>query len=319
VATYLVWNWKIREAFEHSISLVDEIVVSEGFVDDVLSSFEKDPTGPQINVRTELLDFLDEHVLVFSDVKLPISTKSERLLAAIRVKNSGKLTLALQKLWQTDPQARERRLGEHVVWEIVPEEEDAIPDLEITGVPVLGGESFDEEDEAIQLPNAAMTVAHGYLLVTSHVDFLESVLSARPVHDTLGDSIDYRTVNSHLQRLGAGNDSFRFFSRTDEEYRGTYEMLRQGKMPESESLLAKLLNRFLGPREEGVLREQRLDGKSLPDYQVVRRYLGPAGLFVTTREDGWLVTGVMLSKQNLTEGDVARVPLKTAAADSESP
>ena len=178
---------------------------------------------------------------------------------------------------------------------------------------------MDKNDEAVQLPNAAMTVAHGYLLVTSHLDFLESILSARPNHDTLGNSIDYQMINRHLQRLGAGNDSFRLFTRTDEEYRGTYEMLRQGKMPESESLLGKLLNRMLGPNEEGVLRKQRLDGKSLPDYQVVRRYLGPAGLFVTTREDGWLVTGIMLSKQNLTEEDIADLPLKTAVADSESP
>ena len=314
LATYLSWNWQIKEGFEHSISLVDEIVDSEGFVDDVLKSFETDPTGPQINVRTELLAFMKERVMIVSDFELPISTKSERLLAAIPITDEQQVANALQKLWQTDPQANERRIGDKVVWEIVPEQEDAIPDLEISGVPVPGGDlPDDEEGEEIKLPNAAMTVAHGCLLVATHVDFLASVLTDRPTHDTLGGSVDFQLINEHLEKLGAGEESLRFFSRTDEEYRSAYEMIRRGKMPESESLLGKLLNRMLGPKEKGVLRKQKLDGKSLPDYQIVRRYLGPAGLFMKPHDNGWVVTGIMVSKQQLVEDSAAHTSLKTAA------
>ena len=57
-----------------------------------------------------------------------------------------------------------------------------------------------------------------------------------------------------------------------------------------------MLNQMLGPEEEGVLREQQIDGSELPDFQVVRRYLGPAGMFVRTEKDGWLMTGIMLPK-----------------------
>ncbi|MFB3098560.1 MAG: hypothetical protein ACE1ZX_00810, partial [Acidimicrobiia bacterium] len=98
LATYLSWNWKIRDAFEYSTSLIDEIVDSEGFVNDVLDSFEKDPTGPQINVRTELLAYLDDRVLIISDYTLPASTKSERLLGAIAVTDQRQVAKALQKL-----------------------------------------------------------------------------------------------------------------------------------------------------------------------------------------------------------------------------
>ena len=47
----------------------------------------------------------------------------------------------------------------------------------------------------------------------------------------------------------------------------------------------------------GELREQQIDGTELPDYDAVRRYLGPAGFYIRTLEDGWMATGALLSKQ----------------------
>jgi hypothetical protein len=87
--------------------------------------------------------------------------------------------------------------------------------------------------------------------------------------------------------------------RTDEAYRPVYELLRQGKMPESETLLGRLLNRLLTPPEdedEGILREQKIDGRQLPDFEMVRRYFSPSGTIVRTSEDGWFIVGATLSK-----------------------
>ena len=44
------------------------------------------------------------------------------------------------------------------------------------------------------------------------------------------------------------------------------------------------------------MRTQKLDGSKLPDYDVVRRYLGPAGVTTTTESDGWVITGFVLKK-----------------------
>ncbi len=67
-------------------------------------------------------------------------------------------------------------------------------------------------------------------------------------------------------------------------------------MPESESLLGKLLNAILGEGKEGVPRAPRIDGSKLPDYEQVRRYFGPAGLWVTSEPNGWFISGFTLSK-----------------------
>ena len=68
-------------------------------------------------------------------------------------------------------------------------------------------------------------------------------------------------------------------------------------MPEAESMIGKLLNSMLGEGKEGVLRTQRIDGSKLPEYDMVRRYLGPAGMTMTTEADGWFLTGFTLTKE----------------------
>ena len=86
------------------------------------------------------------------------------------------------------------------------------------------------------------------------------------------------------------------FSRTDEEYRPTYELIRQNKLPESEGMLAKLLNALFGEGKKGAARTQKIDGRQLPDYDVVRRNLGPAGFKATSEPNGWYLKGFTLAK-----------------------
>jgi hypothetical protein len=61
-------------------------------------------------------------------------------------------------------------------------------------------------------------------------------------------------------------------------------------------LLGSVLNRLFGPDEKGVLREQQIRGDKMPDYEKVRVYLGPAGLFVQSEDNGWYVAGCLLKK-----------------------
>jgi hypothetical protein len=106
---------------------------------------------------------------------------------------------------------------------------------------------------------------------------------------------DYHRASDRLQALGSNGDSFRFFSQTAEDYRPTYELIRMGKMPESQTVLGRILNRMLGPEEKNVLREQRLDGSKLPEFDAVRKYFGAAGTYVKTTEKGWFICGCLLA------------------------
>ena len=298
LAGYTAFNWKMKEAFEYSSTLVDAVAAAEGTFDDVLDALATDPHGPQIDIRKELVAYLDDHAVIFTDYRTPIETDSERMLGGIRVTNPTAVAMTLEKALKDDPQANKLVINGQVIWEIVSEEEEEAPVLVIDGPFDNFDDLAPEEDdvEEVTIPNAALTVTHGHLLVASHVDFIVDVLEKARDRDTLKEAADYQEVQAALAKLGAGDDSFRQFARTDEAIRPTYELMKQGKMPESETMFGKMLNRILGSGEEGDVREQEIDGTKLPDYQVVRRYLGPSGLYVRSLDEGWSVTGVLLTK-----------------------
>jgi hypothetical protein len=154
----------------------------------------------------------------------------------------------------------------------------------------------DDEDRPA-FPNSAVMVAYGRLIWTSQVDFAKDLLSPRQPAETLIASADFQAVQAALEKLGAGEDSFRYFSRSDEALRPTYELMRQGKMPEAKTMLGRALNRLFTDEEDKLLRKQEIDAQKLPDYQVVRRHLGPGGVYVRTEQNGWLAVGCGLSKR----------------------
>ena len=297
LAAYINLNMDLVNAFSYSKTLVNALADDEIF-DDVIDSLKSDPAGPQVDVRKDVVANLGENISVLSDYQLPIQADSERILIAVELTNVDPVRRAVDQTMRNDPNAQKRMVGDIVVWEIV-EEEIEEPELEIE----LGFDDFEveEEEETVQsLPTSAVTVAHGRLILSSHFDFIKRVLTDSNHRETLAGSMDYQTVSATLSRLGASSTSIQTFSRTDEEFRGTYELLKQGKMPESKTLVGRVLNAILDEdTDDEELREQKLDAQQLPEYQMVRRYLGPAGMFVVSHEDGWSITGCFLSKETL--------------------
>lgn len=305
VAMFTSFNWRMREAFEASKTLVNEVVGDEVF-EDVLKSILEDPNGPQTDIRKELVGNLGTHALVMTDYELPMGPKSERLLFAAQSTNPQALAVAIDKSMSSDPDARKREFNGHTIWEIV-DEEAALPMVTIESSPglapiVIGQVSKkkkkeeEDEEEAKGLPSSAVTVAHGHLLVATHYDFLVKILSQIPQRDELGARPDYNIVHTQLTKLEAPENSVQLFSRTDEVYRSFYELIRQGKMPESETMMGRALNSVLGDGKEDSVRKQEIDGSKLPNFETVRRYFGPAGVTVVTEDNGWFITGFLLTK-----------------------
>jgi hypothetical protein len=71
-------------------------------------------------------------------------------------------------------------------------------------------------------------------------------------------------------------------------------------MPESETMLGRILNSAFATGKKGVRRRQEIDGSKLPDYDFVRRRLGPGGFQATTEDQGnfrgWFLKGFLLPK-----------------------
>ncbi len=268
VATYTTFYFDILNAFDNFGSLFDELFGQgeTGGWSDTLDGLEKDPNGPQIDLRKELIEHLGQRVSVLTDYQLPITTASERLLFAIEVKDAKAVAAALEKLFKNDPTFKRRNQDGLDVWEFVEDEtpEPTAPEISFGDVPAVapahpakkkkkGGEEEEEERKRL-LPHAAVTVWQGHLMIASHKDFLLKVIAPAAKPELLGDDADYRLVQEDLDKFQPKKKCFRFFSRTDEEYRPTYELIRQNKMPESESMFARLLNVLFGEGKKGAAR-----------------------------------------------------------------
>jgi hypothetical protein len=301
LASYRTFNMDLQNAYKYVGTLFDAIAGYENAFQDAMSGLETDPYGPQIEVQKEFVAHLGQRVSLFTDYELPITTKSERFMFMVELKNEAAVAATVEKYMNADPNAEQKQFQGKVVWEIKPAQTD-IPELEIDFEPVGTADESQDGMKPTAMTHSAVCVTDGHLLVASHLTFLEKMLAAKAKGDQLSDAPDFREVEVTLNQLLPGPVAARCFRRTDEAYRPTYELLRQGKMPESETLLGRLLNRLLTTpedEEEGVLRKQRIDGRQLPPFEMVRRYFSPAGIVVRSLDDGWFVVGATLTKQGV--------------------
>jgi hypothetical protein len=302
VASYTTLYFDITNAFDNFGWLFDELFGEgeKGVWIDTLKSLEQDPNGPKINLRKELILNLGQRVTMLSDYQLPITTSSERLLFAIETRDEKAVARAVEKCMKNDPTVKRRVIRGHVIWEIVEEEQPKVPSISLE-IPSIGPKKEEEEKEGAEkeshlLPHGAVTVANGQLYIASHLDFLLKILKPIAKKDTLAECAEYKKVAAMVAGLKFSKRSVGGFSRIDEQFRPTYELIRQGKMPESESLLGRTLNTFSGAAKRGVVRSQRINGKNLPDFEVVERALGLGGMAAASETDGWFLKGFMLPK-----------------------
>ena len=320
VAGYATFEFDVLKAFDNLDTLVDALFGKgeKGVWQDIVTQLEKDPHGPRINLRKELVEHLGSRVTVLTGCRVPVTTTSERILIAVEIKKDEEKPVAdaVMKFYKNDNDMRRREFEGHVIWESIPPEKDEseIPKPKVSEIPPIeidyGGAKKPvrpvrtPKGEGALFPNVAVTAAHGHLLVASHYDFLIKVLGKEEARvksgDTLADSIEYQQVTKVLDQFKAKAKCARNFAKTDEQLRATYELIRQNKMPESETMLGRILNTVFGTGKKGVRRKQEIDGSKLPDYDFVRRYLGPGGFQAVTEEKGefrgWFLKGFILPK-----------------------
>jgi hypothetical protein len=303
LASYTSFQCDFLNAFKRFDTLFDEIYGKEGVFEDTIESLKNDPNGPQLDILNDLVAHLGQRATLITDFKLPITPASQRVLLAVEVQNVPALADSLERSMRNDDRVRLRKIGECDVWEIL-NEEDMDPGLEIEEPGAAPGDD-DGADAALAAgaggggapASSAVTVALGHLFIASHIDLLERVLLQPEAIEPLDVDADFRLVVGEYAKLGADATCARGFARSDQQYQAAYELFRQGKLPESDTLFARLLNLLLGEDKEGITRKPRLDGGKLPEFEAVRRYLGPSGSFVASEPTGWFIVGFTVGKQ----------------------
>ncbi|MDA8745531.1 hypothetical protein N9N28_12940 [Rubripirellula amarantea] len=300
IARYTTVNIDLLNAFDNVDSLFDTMIAGyEGAFETAMNRFKDDPFGPRIDFRNEIVASLGSRLCAMTDYTLPIETDSERFLLAIDVKGKkiDTLKVAIGKYLEKDGYIKKELEGREI-WEFQPEEEEEF-DIGLNDGGLVPMEAIEDEEDKRLLTRSAVCVTDGQLFIASDVEFLRLAFKQATENESLAESYDYQAVAAALAVLAPGKQCSWSFTRTDESIRPTYVLLREGRLPQSESFFARLLNELLttpADQKNQLLRKQKLDGSDLPSYELARRYFGPSGRTVRADEDGWLITGVMLNK-----------------------
>jgi hypothetical protein len=301
ISDYCSFYCDVQNAFANFASLFDELYNegAPGLWDDVIQGLKTDPSGPRTDIKKDLISQLGNRITVVTTYQLPITPTSERLLIAIEAKDEKALAAGVRKLFEKDKEMQRREFEGYEIWESVPMEKAAVPSVSLE-LPGLG------KDETVKsthhgpqqglMPNQAFVVAKGHLFIASQYEFITKILAKNSAATPLSRSVDYQLVSKSLTQFGMKAKSLANFAETEEQFRPTYELIRQGKMPQSETVFGRIVNTVMGAGKKGVLRKQEIDGSKMPDFEFVRRNLGPSGLQVISEEDGWFIKGCLLTK-----------------------
>jgi len=320
ITSWSALQWNLGAAFAASETLVDDIVGDRGVFDDVIASLKEDPDGPQIDVEKDLVAALGQRVSLITDHADPADPDAERLVIAVEAIDEPRVAATIAKVMGADKDMERKEIAGHVVWELI-DRTAAIPELQIETPGLrLGGDRDDDgrrrrqrirEKEEKLLPHSSVTVAKGHLFIASHRDVLERVLLTPGGVDALGGADDFTVAMAEIDRLLPGSTALKSFGREDATIQPAYELLRRGSMPKSQSVFGQLLNALLGDGKPGSVREQRIDGSTLPEFESIRRYFGTSALGMEAVADGWYMTGLSLPRATQ-EPEVARSPDTTS-------
>ena len=312
-SSYFTFTWNIQTTFNNIGEVYDAFIdpKTPGDWDELVAGFEPD-MGVDL---PELVSKFDNRFSFMSATEPPIGVESERVIFGARVKEDLEGVFQMVERMIGDDGVVEQIGGRDVI--VINTEPDSDPD-DLEEDPVLDNSANEGGEKpkfnlfakryfvAVPHPNGK---PGGYILLCNNIDYLTKVLNQTKgaAESQLTKSKDYIRVNKFLDTLvDKKKVAFRQFGRVDKILETNYEMLRQGKMAQSQTVLARLLNHMLREGEDDEEREQKIDGKNMPaNYaKAVAPYLGPSGWATETYSDGWRISGVVLKKNRV--GEVVR-------------
>lgn len=293
-------RWEMQNAFDAFGTLFDEYIGDKGAFADVLDSIKTDPDGPQVDIRQELIAYLGTQATLMTDHVTPIAPDCQRNLFAAATTDEAMMAKAIERVLKDDPSVEKHDFQGITLWEIKEEElpEHAVGSLTVEGAPSLGSGAADDppvgggDEMQGGLPTSAICVAHGHLMIASHLDYLKKVLQGAGKAPALKDDPLVAQSAKQLADLGVDTRAMRLFIRSEKALRPNYELLRMGKAADAKSPLGRIIKAFGGDPEQRP--KQKFDGSKLPEFEKIAGRLGTHSAAIKTEDEGWLIVGFSL-------------------------
>lgn len=311
VSTHLSLTWDLQKAF-NNIGFVVDAFLGEETWDATMESLRTEP-DMQVNLE-ELVGSFQNQITVATATERPIDEESERVVIGLPIR-TGSEEMVFESIFRVLGRGDARKIklaGIDVIVQDTTREPEVDPlegldELTFEDDPMLEEEEQEEDFQLFEKRYFAIFKQDdtSYLLLANNKDYLVKIMT-RESDVTLAEQDDFQEIQAALGKLvDESKVSFRQFGRIAEAIEVNYEMLRQGKMGSSKTVLARVLNRAMETEEtdRSVPRSQEIDGSKLPpDFEKsVAPYFGPSGWVLETEENGWRLSGCILKKKQVSE------------------
>ncbi len=304
IASFTRLSWDLSDAFWHVESLVNDAFGEEIFRD-ILDGIRDDEDGPRIDIAEEVIPNLGDHVLILTDNLMPVEPRSERMLVAIEIRDVEALRAAVRQAMEVEPDALilPAPVDGVEVYRVL--RTDDIDDFEAELFNDLGlGDNFEADAPPPLLNQWAIAViaadevagaegkAGGYLMFSSHPELLLETIErfGKPV-DSLGELPEIEQVRAQLRSVGGDEQFFVRMARSHLTFRAKYSLIREGRLRDSDSILATLFRRiFINKNGDAP----PLGTDKLPPFEEVQKYFRPAGGISHATDLGFTLDGFLL-------------------------
>ena len=260
VLSYQSFSWDLDGAWKAIAELADQNGLG-GFIDQAQRGIG--PNG-DFDFKKDLFGPLGNRITAISDLKKPITDKSQRALFAVALDDEKTFQSTFNKVLTLTGSAPKKRDFQGTT----------IYDFEIPALPA--GAQMN-----ITGP-ICVAIAKGNLFISTEPTLLEQIL--RSGAPALADNADFQAV---AKKLPAKN-SILSFDRTEEQARLIYEMVKGGG-------LQKALDQAAAGNG-GQAPKNPIDPSKIPEFSVFAKYLGQGGSFGVMDEQGLTFTSFILRK-----------------------
>jgi hypothetical protein len=246
---YVGLNWDLQTAYSAVETMVDQFL-GPGKTAEKLDEFANQENGPKIHPKKDVLDNLDGMIHVVNDLADPGKPESARFLVAIGLKDAKKMKGVLGKLSKMPQLSHTREYRGETIYDI-------------EGIPGFGDANH----------KAGLAVANDCLMFSTDVRRIEQALIGDKDRKSLADSDKYQKLAKNFPP----KTSMICYQEQDTQVKTFWDMARSGQVTE------KAANTPFAPLVEG------LDFTKLPDFDVVRKYFPPSGMYAVPHGNGALI------------------------------
>jgi hypothetical protein len=193
VEQYSSVNWDVQGAYQSVADTYTALTGKTGALDDMMDQAARNPNGPGINPKKDVIDQLTGMIHFVADTATADDAEKQRMLFALGIKNDVQFLSVIEKIAAKIPVLKKRDFEGTAIYEIETPNAD-----EDAGIP-------------------ALSVHKGRLFIGTDVAALEDALRSSSGSETLAGSDAYRTVSRHFPsqvsslsftRAGAGIETF---------------------------------------------------------------------------------------------------------------